>query len=133
MDAGPVGEGWLAPVVTNLAGRPVSASVVVDGDTIPCACLLAPGVTLHLGYYRAAGGTAVLVSDRAGWSGRLGALEATRDSVTGRVPVLVDSAALRPPSRPRRSRRARRRAAAPRAASPSAGALPIPLGDRTAP
>ena len=55
---------------------------------------------MHLGYYRAAGGTAVVVSDSTGWSGRLGALEATRDSLTGRVVVRVDSSALRPPPRP---------------------------------
>ena len=129
VDAGPVGEGWLAPVVTNLAGRALSASVVVDGDTIPCGCVLPPGVTLHLGYYRAAGGTAVLVSDRAGWSARLGALEATRDSVTGRVAVLVDSAALRPPPRPHR---VRRRAAAPRQARRSLRSHRFSPGDRTA-
>jgi hypothetical protein len=93
-------------VVTNLAGRTLKASVVVDGDTLKCGCVLPPGQTVHLGYYRAAGGTAVLVSDSTGWSGRLGALEARRDSLTGRVVVQVDSATLRPPSRPARSPRA---------------------------
>ena len=105
VDAGLVGEGWLAPVVTNLAGRALTARVVVDGDTVECGCVLPPGGTMHLGYYRAAGGTAVLVSDQRGWWGRLGALEAIRDSLTGRVVVQVDSAALRPPARPVDARR----------------------------
>ncbi|HUF34981.1 MAG TPA: serine/threonine-protein kinase [Gemmatimonadales bacterium] len=98
--AGEAGEGWLAPIVTNLAGRPLGAVVVADGDTIDCRCLVRPGETMHLGYYRAAGGTAVLVSDAAGWTARLGALEAERDSVTGAVALRVDSATLRPPRRP---------------------------------
>ncbi|HEX6105404.1 MAG TPA: serine/threonine-protein kinase [Gemmatimonadales bacterium] len=107
LDAGLPGEGWLAPVVTNVAGRPLSARVVVDGDTMDCRCEIPPDETMHLGYYRAAGGSAVLLADAAGWTGRLGALEAARDSVTGVVPLQVDSTMLRPPARPRRSRSTR--------------------------
>ncbi|HYC32196.1 MAG TPA: serine/threonine-protein kinase [Gemmatimonadales bacterium] len=130
VDAGLVGEGWLAPVVTNLAGRPLTARVVVDGDTVDCGCVLAPGGTMHLGYYRAAGGTAVLVSDSRGWSGRLGALEATRDSATGRVAVQVDSAALRPPEQPADRRRRAGTAGTVSAAAAARAAFPSRNGRR---
>lgn len=109
--AGELGEGWLAPVVTNRAGRPLAAVVVAAGDTVDCRCVLQPGETLHLGYYPAAGATAVLLSDSAGWTVRLGALEATRDSVSGTVLLSVDSTELRPPGR--RPRSPPRRASAP--------------------
>jgi hypothetical protein len=100
VDAGKDGEGWLAPVVTNRAGRPLGVRVVTDGDTVDCDCVVPAGGTMHLGYFRAAGGTAVLLADSAGWSGRVGALETVRDSVTGVAPVRADSATLRPPRRP---------------------------------
>ncbi len=99
VDAGELGEGWLAPLVTNRTGRTLAPRVVSDGDTLECECVVPPGETLHLGYYRAAGATAVLLSDSAGWSARVGALEAVRDSVTGVASVRVDSATLRPPRR----------------------------------
>ena len=114
VDAGPDGEGWLAPVITNLAGRPVAVRVLSDGDTVDCGCVVSPGSTLHLGYYPAAGGTAVLLADSAGWSGRVGALETLRDSVTGAAPVRVDSGSLRPPR------------------APAPGAPPIRRGNRAA-
>jgi hypothetical protein len=100
VDAGKEGEGWLAPVVTNLAGRPLAVRVVTDGDTVDCGCVVPAAGTMHLGYYRTAGGTAVLLADSAGWTGRVGALETVRDSVTGVAPVRADSATLRPPRRP---------------------------------
>jgi hypothetical protein len=116
VDAGREGEGWIAPLVTNLAGRPLAALVVTDGDTVDCGCVVPSGGTMHLGYYRAAGGTAVLLADSAGWSARVGALEAVRDSVTGTARVRVDSATLRPPPRPAVPNRRRR---PPRATPPS--------------
>jgi hypothetical protein len=100
VDAGELGLGWLAPVVANLSGRPLAARVVADGDTVDCGCVVPPGAAMHLGYYRAAGATAVLLSDSAGWTARLGALETLRDSVTGVAAARVDSASLRPPPRP---------------------------------
>jgi hypothetical protein len=97
--AGILGEGWLAPVVTNRAGRTLEARVVSRGDTIDCGCVVAPESTLHLGYYPAAGATAVLLADSAGWTARLGALEASRDSLSGVAALVVDSAVLRAPAR----------------------------------
>ena len=103
--AGALGEGWLAPVVTNAAGRPLEARVVSEGDTIECDCVVGPGQTMHLGYYPAAGATAVLLADRAGHTVRLGALEASRDSLSGVAALRVDSATLRGPPPPLRSNR----------------------------
>jgi hypothetical protein len=97
VEAGVLGEGWLAPVVTNLSGRTIVPRVVSERDTFECECALAQGESMGLGYYPATGGSAVLVTDSAGWSGRIGALEAIRDSVTGLAAVRVDSATLRPP------------------------------------
>ena len=126
VEAGLLGEGWLAPVVTNLTQRTIVPRVVSDRDTFECECALAPGETMSLGYYPATGGSAVLVTDSAGWSGRIGALEAIRDSVTGLAAVPVDSATLRPPhpeprrqvSRGRRALRAARHVLGPRSPLP---------------
>jgi hypothetical protein len=120
--AGEMGEGWLAPVVRNRSGRALTVLVVAEGDTIDCGCVVPPGQAMNLGYYRAAGGTAVLVSDTAGWSARLGALEAMRDSLTGLATLEVDSTMLRPPS----PRAPHGRAAPAPAARPLQAVLPAP-------
>ena len=126
VDAGKVGEGWLAPVVTNQAGRPLAVRVVTDGDTVDCGCIVPAGGTMHLGYYRAAGGTAVLLADSAGWTGRVGALETVRDSVSGVAPVRADSGSLRPPRRPEAPGGRRGRSEAPaRPHDPLRAFLPV--------
>lgn len=117
---------WIAPVVSNRAGRPLEAAVVASGDTTRCDCFIPPGATMHLGYYRGDGATAVLVRDSAGWTARLGPLEAERDSVSGVAEARVDSASLRPPGGRLRRKVPPRQPEAPGApANPLGSFLPV--------
>jgi hypothetical protein len=115
VDAQVGGESHFAPMVVNRAGRPLRVTVVAGDDSLDCDCRIPNGDSLRLGYYRYTEGSALRVTDAAGWSARFTGFSA-RDPVSGAVAVSVERADLRPPpgavsrrSKPARSREAERR------------------------
>jgi hypothetical protein len=109
------GVSRIAPVVVNRAGRPLRVAVMGGDDSLDCECRIPAGDSMRLGYYPSSDGTALRVTDAAGWSARITALAGRRDSASGAVVVQVDRGDLQPP--PRRAR-ARARPAPEREAPP---------------
>ena len=99
IDAESDGQVRFAPMVVNLAGRPLRVAVVGPTDSVDCDCRVATGDSLRLGYYRYTDGTGLRVTDSRGWSVRLTDLDDRRDPVSGAVVVRVSHADLRPPAR----------------------------------
>ncbi len=125
VDAGAGGESRFAPMVVNLAGRPLRVAVVAGDDSLDCECRIADGDSLRLGYYRSHERTALRVTDAAGWTARFPDVATRRDSSSGAVVVRVKRADLRPPPRttPRRNRTPRAPATEPR--NPLGSFLPV--------
>jgi hypothetical protein len=124
VDAG-TGGPWVAPTVVNETGRPLGAAVVGREDSLDCECRISSGDSLRLGYYRWTTGTALRVTDAAGWSARLTGFGERRNPVSGAVVVRVERSHLRPPSKatPRRSKAAPEPAAERR--NPLGSFLPV--------
>ena len=97
VDAESGGETRFAPMVVNLAGRPLRVAVVGPTDSVDCDCRISNGDSLRLGYYRYTDGTSLRVTDTRGWSARLSGLGDRRDPESGAVVVRVTRADLRPP------------------------------------
>jgi hypothetical protein len=98
IDAESDGQVRFAPMVVNLARRPLRVAVVGPTDSVDCDCRVATGDSLRLGYYRYTDGTGLRVTDSRGWSVRLTDLDDRRDPVSGAVVVRVSHADLRPPA-----------------------------------
>lgn len=101
------GRRRFSPLVVNATPRRVRATVVSGRDSADCACSIAPGDSLRLGYYLLVPGSGVRVVDAARATGRYDAMAAAVDPVSGTVTFRVTSAFLRPPAAARtgRSRR----------------------------
>jgi hypothetical protein len=97
VDAENHGEPWFAPLLINLAGRPLSASVIDETDSVECGCTVASGDSIRLGYYRLAATSAVRIGDAKGWTARYDSLDELRDPLTGSVLLRVDSTDLTAP------------------------------------
>ena len=109
VDAESGGETRFAPMVVNLAGRPLRVAVVGPTDSVDCDCRIPNGDSLRLGYYRYTDGAGLRVTDTRGWSARLTGLGDRRDPESGAVVVRVSRADLRPPpATTRRGKSARR-------------------------
>jgi tRNA A-37 threonylcarbamoyl transferase component Bud32 len=131
--AGADGRRRFSPLVVNATPRRLHATVVSGRDSSDCACSIAPGDSVRLGYYLLLPGSGVRVRDVANASGRFEARAAEVDSLSGAVVFRVTSSSLiapplpppspaRSPSRPRSSASSPSRTA-PRAA-PRAPAEP---------
>jgi hypothetical protein len=105
--AGGDGRRRFSPLVMNATPRTIRATVVSGRDSADCACSIAPGDSLRLGYYLLLPGSGVRVFDAVRATGRYDATTAAVDSVSGAVVFRVTSASLRPPAAPRAAPRAR--------------------------
>ncbi len=102
--AGPDGRRRFSPLLVNATPRPIRGTVVSGRDSADCACSIAPGDSLRLGYYLLLPGSGVRVHDTARATGRFDAMGAAVDSVSGAVVFRVTSASLAPAA-PRAARR----------------------------
>ena len=88
------GRRWFSPMVVNGTRRALTAVVAIDRDTVNCGCVIAPGDSLRLGYYRVEPGSQVRVRDPGGAVGRFDLASARIDSITGAAVFRVGDAAL---------------------------------------
>jgi hypothetical protein len=119
--AGADGRARFSPLVVNRTTRRLEAAVVTGGDTLDCACSIAPGDSLRLGYYPLDLTSSIRVRDTTHASGKFNALLTGVDSITGVVVIRVTPSSLVPP--PIRPAPARPRAAERR--DPLRAILPI--------
>jgi len=84
-----------APTVVNRTPRPLSVSVIGDGDTTDCRCTVAPGDSVRLGYYLFSPRSAVRVRDDHGAVARYDALDDDADEASGAVSITVHPGDLR--------------------------------------
>jgi hypothetical protein len=113
--AGSDGRRRFSPLVINETGRRLRATVVSGRDSSDCACSIAPGDSLRLGYYALVPGSGVRVHDSTRATGRFDVRSAEVDSVSGAVTFRVTPGVLAPPR------------ATPRAPRPAAPARRDPL------
>jgi serine/threonine protein kinase len=92
----PDGRRRFSPLVVNATPRPLRATVVSGRDSADCACSIAPGDSLRLGYYLLTPRSGVRVYDPTRATARFDAMRAAVDSASGAVIFLVTSASLRP-------------------------------------
>lgn len=102
------GRRRFSPLVVNATPRRLRATVVSGRDSADCACSIAPGDSLRLGYYLLVPGSGVRVVDAARATGRYDAMAAAVDPVSGNVTFRVTSAFLRRAAAARAGRPARR-------------------------
>ncbi len=120
VDAAPDGRRRFSPLLVNATPRPLRATVVSGRDSADCACTIAPGDSLRLGYYLLLPGSGVRVHDTARAGARFDAMAAAVDSSSGAVVFRVTSSALNAPVR-----RAAVPARRPAARNPLQGILPV--------
>ena len=100
----PDGRRRFSPLILNATPRPLRATVVSGRDSADCACSIAPGDSLRLGYYLLTPRSGVRVFDSTGATSRFDAARAAVDSASGAVIFLVTSASLRPAAAVRHTR-----------------------------
>jgi hypothetical protein len=120
--AGAGGRSRFSPLVVNRTTRRLQAAVVTDGDTLDCACSVAPGDSIRLGYYPLDLSSSIRVRDTTQATAKFNALLTGVDSVSGVVVVRVTPSSLVPPPI-RLAPPARRRVAEPR--DPLRAILPV--------
>jgi hypothetical protein len=85
-------------VVVNATGRRLRVVVVSGSDTTACGCSIAPGDSLHLGYYPLVPGSSIHVHDGARAAARFDPVALGVDSTTAAVIVRVTPASLTAPA-----------------------------------
>ena len=95
--AGAGGQARFSPLVVNRTSRRLAAAVITEGDTLDCACSVAPGDSIRLGYYPLDLTSSVRVRDTTRATGKFNALLTGVDSVTGVVVIRVTPSSLVPP------------------------------------
>ncbi len=105
--AGTGGRPRFAPLIVNRSGRRIEAAVVSGRDTFDCACIIAPGDSLRLGYYPLDRTSSVRVRDTAHAVGKFNAILTGVDSMSGVVVFRVMPASLLTPLKPAVVRRSR--------------------------
>jgi len=95
--AGAGGQARFSPLVVNGTSRRLAAAVITEGDTLDCACSVAPGDSIRLGYYPLDLTSSVRVRDTTRATGKFNALLTGVDSVTGVVVIRVTPSSLVPP------------------------------------
>jgi hypothetical protein len=91
----PDGRRRFSPLIVNATPRPLRATVVSERDSADCACSIAPGDSLRLGYYLLTPRSGVRVYDPTRATARFDAMRAAVDSASGAVIFLVTSASLK--------------------------------------
>jgi serine/threonine protein kinase len=91
------GRTRFSPLVVNRTTRRLQAAVITGGDTLDCACSVAPGDSIRLGYYPLDLSSSIRVRDTTQATGKFNALLTGVDSITGVVVVRVAPSSLVPP------------------------------------
>jgi hypothetical protein len=92
------GRSRFSPVVVNATRRKLRVAVVSGADSADCKCAIAPGDSLHLGYYPLVPGSGIRVHDAARGAARFDPVVVGVDSNTGAVIVRVTPASLTVPA-----------------------------------
>lgn len=78
-----------APAVVNRTRRSLRVTIIGDGDTTDCRCVVSPGDSIPLGYYLFSPRTIVRVRDDRGATARFDGLDDQMDESSGTVNITV--------------------------------------------